>query len=88
MWFIWTGNNRFNGIARELPQLNPGVLTRILRDLERDGLVSRVERGKRPAPVEYSLTALGLSLGPLLSQMAEWGRKHSAKSNINYTESI
>jgi DNA-binding HxlR family transcriptional regulator len=76
LWLIWSGTNRFNFISRELPQVNQGALMRVLRELESDGLVVRKEYGRRPAPVEYSLTELGLSLGPLLAQLAEWGRAH------------
>ncbi len=79
LWYIWTGTNRFNQIARELPHLNQGVLMRVLRELEADGLISRKEHGPRPAPVEYSLTDLGLSLRSLLAQMAEWGRGHGTE---------
>jgi DNA-binding HxlR family transcriptional regulator len=62
LWLIWSGTNRFNFISRELPQVNQGALIRFLRELESDGLVVRKEYGRRPAPVEYSLT--------------EWGRAH------------
>jgi DNA-binding HxlR family transcriptional regulator len=74
LWLIWTGTNRFNALVRALPEVNRGVLMRVLRDLEGAGLVSRHERGPRPAPVEYELTTLGIGLGPLLASMAAWGR--------------
>lgn len=80
LWLIWKGTNRFNRIARALPCVNRGALMRVLRALEADGLVQRVEHGARPAPVEYSLTQRALSLAPLLGQMAEWGRAHGGGS--------
>ncbi len=80
LWLIWTGKNRFNQILRELPMVNRSTLMRVLRDLEEDGLISRTEYGPRPAPVEYSLTALGLSLGPLMAGLADWGKANAEKN--------
>jgi DNA-binding HxlR family transcriptional regulator len=74
LWLVWKGTNRFNAIARALPDVNRGVLLRVLRALEADGLVQRLEHGARPAPVEYALTERARSLAPLLAQMAAWGR--------------
>ena len=82
MWYIAKGTNRFSQLTKALPMINQGVMMRVLRELEADGLVSRRESGKRPAPVEYSLTELGDSLVPLLAEMAEWGRKHGTQAPV------
>lgn len=79
LWLVWRGTNRFNRIARALPEVNRGALMRVLRGLEADGLVQRTERGARPAPVEYALTERAVSLAPLLAQLAEWGRAHAVR---------
>lgn len=80
LWLIWKGTDRFNGIARSLPSMNRGVLMRVLRELERIGLVVRTEYGKRPAPVKYSLTERALSLAPILVSLSDWGRAQSPSS--------
>jgi DNA-binding HxlR family transcriptional regulator len=47
-----------------------------LRELERDGIVRREVFAEVPPRVEYSLTELGRSLGPLLQLMLEWGERY------------
>ncbi len=57
---------RFNALNRALPDISKRMLTQSLRDLERDGLVSREVFNTKPPSVLYSLTPLGRSLlGPL-----------------------
>jgi DNA-binding HxlR family transcriptional regulator len=53
------------------------VLTQSLRALERDGLLNREQHLEIPPRVEYSLTALGRSAGPVLAAIAEWWKKHA-----------
>jgi DNA-binding HxlR family transcriptional regulator len=48
----------------------------VLRELERDGIVHRKVYAQVPAKVEYSLTAYGKTLAPVLEAMCAWGLKH------------
>ena len=80
LWHVWTCTNRFNALRRALDGLTRGALLRVLRELEADGLLSRTQLGKRPAAVEYALTPLAHSLGPILAQLAAWGRAHGTAS--------
>ena len=54
------------------------VLTAQLRDMERNGLVTRTVYPEVPPRVEYSLTALGRSLKPILDAMWNWGESYKA----------
>lgn len=63
---------RFNGIGRGVPGISRQMLTRTLRNLERDGLVDRTVRATKPPQVEYSLTALGRSLAEPVRALATW----------------
>jgi len=72
------GTKRFGEIQREMEGITPKVLTRQLRDLERDGLVDRTVYPQVPPRVEYSLTALGRSLLPILGQLHDWAVTNSA----------
>ena len=50
------------------------MLTAQLRAMEESGLVERKVYAEVPPRVEYSLTALGLSLRPILDAMQSWGK--------------
>ena len=54
------------------------VLSGPLRDMERNGLVMRTVYPEVPPRVEYSLTALGRSLKPILDAMWNWGESYKA----------
>ena len=64
------GATRFNELARGLPGLSRGLLSRRLRQMEAAGLVERREDG-------YLLTAAGEDLRPLVFGLAEWGARHA-----------
>lgn len=72
------GTKRFGELQRALDGITPKVLTRQLRDLERDGIVQRTIFPEVPPRVEYTLTPLGRSLFPILDQLHEWAAKNSA----------
>ena len=64
---------RFNEFRRLIPEITQRMLTRQLRELERDGLILREEVAAVPRKVEYSTTKLALSLVPLFQLIAKWG---------------
>ena len=66
------GPQRFNEIKRQVGDISHRVLTRKLRDLERDGFVSRTVHPVRPPKVEYQLTPLGRSLLEPITQFLNW----------------
>ena len=72
------GTKRFGEIQRAMEGITPKVLTRQLRDLERDGIVDRTVYPQVPPRVEYSLTPLGRSLLPILAQLHDWAVTNSA----------
>ena len=70
------GTQRFGQLRRLLPDATPQMLTSHLRELENDGLVHREVYAQVPPKVEYSLTELGRSLGPVVGSMAQWGEAY------------
>jgi DNA-binding HxlR family transcriptional regulator len=66
----------FNELDRTIAGLSRRILTRTLRTLEADGLISRSEK---PDRVEYALTDLGRSLLPLIIAIGEWAVEHNAQ---------
>ncbi len=68
---------RFSQILNQVkPRITQRMLTKILREMEKDGLVIRKVYPEVPPRVEYSLTAKAESLIPVLDQLCEWGSEH------------
>lgn len=63
---------RFSELRRILPDISPKVLTTTLRTLEEDDLVHRKMYACVPPKVEYSITAKGKTLIPILGDLARW----------------
>jgi DNA-binding HxlR family transcriptional regulator len=74
------GPARFNELKNRLG-ITSQVLTRVLRDLERDGLVKREVFMEVPARVEYSLTELGGTMCSPVLAVREWAEDVAAKIN-------
>jgi DNA-binding HxlR family transcriptional regulator len=55
------------------------MLMQQLRELERDGIVAPKVYHQGPPKVEYSLTALGQTLRPVMAELCKWGQKHRAR---------
>lgn len=67
---------RFNELQRELPDLTQATLTKQLRYLEGNGLISRKVYNQIPPKVEYSLSELGRQFEPVLNSLEIWGNKY------------
>ena len=70
------GTNRFGEMQRSVGQVSQKVLTSNLREMEADALVERKVYAEVPPRVEYSLTALGQSLKPILDSLWAWGENY------------
>jgi len=74
---------RYNELRKQMPSVTERTLSLQLKTLEDDGIVERkVFTKKPPLRVEYSMTAFGKTLIPLLKSIAEWGDlaiEHSLK---------
>jgi DNA-binding HxlR family transcriptional regulator len=82
------GALRFGELRREVPEASTKVVTAQLRELEKDRIVARNSSEKRWERVEYSLTAYGWTLVPVLTLMAEWGATHRRTNEVPYLQSI
>lgn len=76
MMTLQTGPHRFNELQRSVPDISKRMLTQSLRNLERDGLVSRQVFPTKPPAVEYRLTPLGMSLLEPLGILVRWAERH------------
>jgi DNA-binding HxlR family transcriptional regulator len=73
------GPQRFNALKRSIGDISQRMLAVTLRNLERDGLVSRTVIPANPPKVEYALTALGHSLETPIEALTDWASsRHGA----------
>ncbi|WKL49589.1 helix-turn-helix domain-containing protein [Flavobacterium pectinovorum] len=73
---LMDGKMRFKQIENHIPNINSRMLSKELKDLEANGIVTRTAYNTVPVCVEYELTASGYSVLPVLEVMVDWGRGH------------
>lgn len=66
------GPLRFSAVHRATPDISKRMLTQTLRNLERDGLITRQVFPTKPPSVEYALSPLGLSVLEPLAALVAW----------------
>lgn len=67
---------RFGELKKSIEGISQKVLTSNLRSMEESGLLTRKVYAEVPPKVEYTLTELGLSLKPVISELATWGENY------------
>ena len=73
-----TRSQRFSELHRAIRDISKRMLTQTLRDLERDGLITRHVFPTKPPSVEYRLTPLGQSLLDPMASLIDWAdRRYS-----------
>ena len=82
MYKLSLKNMRFNELQRALPSLTQATLTKQLRMMCDNGLITRTVYDQIPPKVEYSLSELGKRFQPVLDALQEWGNEY-----INYLKS-
>ena len=73
------GTLRFNELKRTINGVSQRMLTLTLRNLERDGLVTRTVYPEIPPRVEYQLTELGRSLQTPIQGLWDWAEEHQGE---------
>jgi DNA-binding HxlR family transcriptional regulator len=81
LYYLFDGPKRLSQLMRLVPGITQKVLVQQLREMEEHGLVHRKVFRQVPPRVDYSATALGLSLEPVLLALCEWGQRHAAALN-------
>jgi DNA-binding HxlR family transcriptional regulator len=77
LYFINEGYKRPSELQRKIPDAPARVLFMQLKELEQHDLISKVIYPQVPPKVEYSLTAFGQTLMPILVALGNWGDEHS-----------
>lgn len=73
---LFFGKKRFKELERDIPGITPRMLSKELKDLEINGIVTRTVYDTIPVTVEYELTQSGQSFSKVLDVMVEWGLQH------------
>ena len=76
---IFHGNNRFNEIKSSIPRITNRVLSKELKHLTENLLISRKVYDDYPARIEYTLTDYCYSVTEMLEAMENWGKQHREK---------
>ena len=70
------GNYRYREIARSIPSITFRMLSKELKEMEQNKLISRKVYDDTPVLIEYSLTEYSKTLWPLLREMINWAKNH------------
>ena len=74
------GQTRFNQFLASIEDSNPKTLSARLKEMEKNGLITRKVYDEAPIRVEYTLTKKGKDLQGILDQMAAFSMKHYSKT--------
>jgi DNA-binding HxlR family transcriptional regulator len=83
--YLLERTHRFGELQRRLGTVTARTLTRVLRDLEADGVVVRTVYAEVPPRVEYSLTDLGRSLEQVVGWLDAWGAAYPRSADRSET---
>lgn len=73
------GSKRYSEISKELKKITDRTLSKELKELEANLLVTKKKIDSFPQGVEYSITEHGLSLTKVLFELRRWGQLHREK---------
>jgi DNA-binding HxlR family transcriptional regulator len=80
LYYLSKGPQRFNELKRSNAGISQQMLTRELRALENAGVISRTVYPQVPPRVDYSLTASGERLMPIIDALSDWWEKEVPRS--------
>jgi len=76
IWILMPGSKRFGEIHKTIPGMALKVLSRHLKELEADGVVTRKAYAEVPPRVEYTLTPKGRALNGIMDLLVDWSREY------------
>lgn len=79
LFHLLEGGLRSGVLQKKIPGISNKMFTQTVRDLEKDGLLTREVFPVVPPKVEYRLTNRGASLENILKSLDEWGSKDCLK---------
>jgi len=80
------GDMRFNQLMKELSSISPRILSKQLKEMEKDGLIRRTVNAD--ASIEYGVSEMGRSLGAPLTMLAQWGLDNMCVNIVKLPDGI
>lgn len=75
LWLLYHRTHRFGELQRTIDGVSQHMLTKQLRELEADGLVTRTVFAEVPPRVEYAMTDATKALEPTIQSLTAWWEK-------------
>lgn len=82
MALLQGGRTRFKELQRQVGSVTGKVLSKELKELEQNGIITRTVRDTSPITVEYELTAYGATLKDAMIALHTWGSQHRKKMMV------
>jgi len=82
LWLLYHRTHRFGELQRTIPGVTQHMLTRQLRELEADGLVTRTVFAEVPPRVEYSMTDATKALEPTIQSLMAWWQQFGKSAQV------
>lgn len=88
LWYLQEETLRYGELKKHLGKITQKMLTQTLRELEKNGLITRKVYPVVPPKVEYTITENGKKLIPIFEQLQAWGDDVGAQMGEVYECSI
>lgn len=76
MLSLGQGNKRYRDILRNIPNITSRMLSKELKELELNNIITRNVHDDYPVRIDYEITDYCKSFQPIIDLMIEWGKKH------------
>jgi DNA-binding HxlR family transcriptional regulator len=86
LFHLQAGTCRFGELRRRMPRITQRMLTKQLRALEEDGLITRKVYAEVPPRVEYTLSEVGEELRPVIDVLFTWGEAYARRQAITLAQ--
>jgi len=73
---VFESSMKFMELKRNIPGIGAKMLSKELQELEINQLITRTVCDTKPITVEYKITPYGLTLEPIIAELATWGANH------------
>ncbi|KAA2239814.1 helix-turn-helix transcriptional regulator [Chitinophaga agrisoli] len=80
LYKLYRTTMRYGELKKSIDGISERMLVAQLRELEEDKVIERIVYPEVPPRVEYRLTDLGRTMGPMLEAMSNWGDLHREKT--------